>query len=305
MIIDIHTHLGDILNPNGGLLIFRKGVRKQKGLDVLTMSEQRMYQTNGFSEWFFTTLGQGLIIKATRARNLTATLENFQRSMDENKVAQSACMPVAPHVTFDDLRGVMASDARIIPFTSVDFAVNQDFENLLKTHVADGAKGLKLHPIIQKEPLFGKRTFDVVETFAPYGLPVLFHSSVASYYLGKEKRQKQKPEYGDVRQSEKLCAAFPGVTFIVGHSGMLQYRQTIELFSGLKNVLVDTSFQSPERIKELIRGFGPERVLYASDWPFGNRKTNIACVAEACGNDKYLKRRIYFENAAELLKLSA
>ena len=127
MIIDIHTHLGDILNPNGGLLIFRKGVRKQKGLDVLTMSEQRMYQTNGFSEWFFTTLGQGLIIKATRARNLTATLENFQRSMDENKVAQSACMPVAPHVTFDDLRGAMASDARIIPFTSVNFSVNRRF----------------------------------------------------------------------------------------------------------------------------------------------------------------------------------
>jgi uncharacterized protein len=29
MIIDIHTHLGDILYPNGGDLIDKKGVRKK------------------------------------------------------------------------------------------------------------------------------------------------------------------------------------------------------------------------------------------------------------------------------------
>ena len=28
MIIDIHSHLGDILYPNGGQLIFKQGVRK-------------------------------------------------------------------------------------------------------------------------------------------------------------------------------------------------------------------------------------------------------------------------------------
>lgn len=304
MIIDIHTHLGDILNPDGGLLIFRKGVRKQRVLDLITVAEWGMYNTNPISEWILTALCEDLVTKACRARNLTATLENFRRSMDENGVVQSACMPIAPYVTFDDLRKAKESDPGVIPFTSVDFSVKSDPEALLKNHVEAGARGLKLHPIIQKEPLFSERTFNVIQAFAAHGLPVLFHAGVQSYYLGKEKAEKQRPEYGDVTQAVKLCRAFPGVSFIVGHSGLFQYRETMDLFAGQKNVFVDTSFQAPKRIRELIKAFGPERVLYASDWPWGDRKTNIACVAKACKGDKPVKRLLYYENAARLLKLS-
>jgi uncharacterized protein len=303
MIIDIHTHLGDILSPNGGLLIFRKGVQKQRVLDLITVAEWGMYKTNPVSEWLLTALCEDLVTKACRARNLTATLENCRQSMDDNGVVKSACMPIAPYVTFNDLKKAMESDAGVIPFTSVDFSVKHDLEALMKNDVAAGARGLKLHPIIQKEPLSSKRTFGVVEAFAPHKLPVLFHSGVQSYYLGKDKEEKQKPEYGDVKHAAKLCTEFPGVSFIVGHSGLFQYREAIDLFSSRKNVFVDTSFQAPKRINELIKAFGPERVLYASDWPWGDRKTNIASVAKACRGDKSLERLIYYENAARLLKL--
>jgi sugar phosphate isomerase/epimerase len=304
MIIDIHTHLGDILAPNGGDLIFRKGVRKQRVLDLVTVAEWGLYNTNPVSEWVLTTLFEDLVTKACRARNLTATLENCRLSMDQNGVEKSACMPVAPYVTFDDLKRAADADVSIIPFTTVDFSLNHEVEAVLKNHVAAGAKGLKLHPIIQQERLSSKRTLEVVEAFAPHDLPVLFHGGIQSYYLGKEKEEKQKPEYGDVKEAVKLSTAFPRVRFIVGHAGVLQYRDTIELFSGIKNVSVDVSFQSPKRIKELVKAFGAERVLYASDWPWGDRKTSIASVAKACEGDKSLERRIYYENAASLLKLS-
>ncbi|MDQ7784581.1 MAG: amidohydrolase family protein [Desulfomonilaceae bacterium] len=303
MIIDIHTHLGDILRPNGGGLIFRKGVQKQRVLDLITVAEWGMYNTNPVSEWLLTALCEGLVTKACHARNGTATLENCRRSMDENGVVKSACMPIAPYVTFDDLRKAMESDPGVIPFTSVDFSANHDPEDLMKSDVSAGARGLKLHPIIQKEPLTSRKTFSAVEAFAPHELPVLFHSGVQSYYLGKDKEEKQKPEYGDVTHAVKLCKDFPQVSFIVGHSGLFQYRETIDLFSGMKNVFVDTSFQPPKRIDELIKAFGPERVLYASDWPWGDRKTNIACVAKACRGDQSLEKLIYFENAAKLLKV--
>ena len=86
MIIDIHTHLGDILAPNGGDLIFRKGVRKQRVLDLVTVAEWGLYNTNPVSEWVLTTLFEDLVTKACRARNLTATLENCRLSMDQNGV---------------------------------------------------------------------------------------------------------------------------------------------------------------------------------------------------------------------------
>ncbi len=39
MIIDIHTHLGDILNPGGGDLIFQENIRKQIGFDMISFSD--------------------------------------------------------------------------------------------------------------------------------------------------------------------------------------------------------------------------------------------------------------------------
>jgi len=304
MIIDVHSHLGDVLNPNGGELIFRKGARKPPVVDLITAAEWRQYKTNPVSEWLLKVICEDQITKAVRARTVTGSLENFRKSMDESGVVKAACMPIAPYVTFADLKKAAAADAGIIPFTSVDLSINQDPEPLLRQDVADGARGLKLHPIIQKEPLHGKKMFQVVEAFAPYKLPVLFHSGVQSYYLGREKLERQRPEYGNPKDAVKLCTEFPTVSFIAGHAGLFQYRDTIEVLSRLKNVYVDTSFMEPKNIRKLVKAFGPERVMYASDWPCGNRTPNVESVAEACKGDKSLERLIYYENAARLLGIS-
>jgi len=304
MIIDVHTHLGDILSPDGGKLIYHIGVKKQRVLDFISVAELGLYKTNPVTEWAFKSLLQDQVTKAARARNLTATLENFRKSMDDNHVLISACMPIAPYVTFCDLKKAAQTDSGIVPFTSFDFSLDQDPTQILDRDVAEGAKGLKLHPIIQREPLFSDKTFKVVEAFGTHRLPVLFHCGVYSYYLGREKKEMQEPAYGSPQDAVKLCTSFPGVAFIVGHAGLFQYREIIDLFAGRKNVYVDTSFQSPSAIKELIRAFGPQRVMYASDWPWGDRKTNIRSVAKACGGDKSLERLIYYENAARLLDVS-
>ena len=43
MIIDSHGHLGNILYPKGGDLIFRKDAGKRRVLDLTTLSEWRMH----------------------------------------------------------------------------------------------------------------------------------------------------------------------------------------------------------------------------------------------------------------------
>jgi hypothetical protein len=261
MIIDAHTHLGDILSPDGEKLIYRKGVKKQRVLDLISVAEWGLYKTNRVTEWAFKVLLEDWVTKAARARNLTATLENFRKSMDDNHILKSACMAIAPYVTFRDLKKAAQIDSGVIPFTSFDFSIDQDPMEILNRDVAEGAKGLKLHPIIQKEPLFSEKTFNVVEAFAANRLPVLFHCGVYSYYLGREKEEMQKPAYGSPQDAVKMCTSFPGVPFIVGHAGLFQWREIIDLFAGRNNVHVDTSFQSPKEIAELIKAFGPERVF--------------------------------------------
>ncbi len=304
MIIDIHSHIGDILYPNGGDLIYRKSVKKRLFFDIISLSESGLHAgVPGISdEWLYRFTFNG-ITKASRARNATATLENNRTSMDRTGVTHTVCMPIPPHVVFDDLRRARKADPGIIPFTGIDFKNLQNLQDTLKIDVEKGAMGLKLHPIIQKVPLNDKRTFQVVEAFAVHHLPVLFHCGISSYYLDQERETREDASYGNIGSAEKLVAAFPDVPFIAGHAGLFQYQEVIDRLSGYDNVHVDISFQSPSHIECLLRAFGPERILFASDWPYGRRTTAVNAVKKACNGDMGLENRILYQNARELLPI--
>jgi hypothetical protein len=308
-ILDVHGHLGDILYPNGGELIGRLGVEKERVFDPASLAESRLHRDPLRLGGLVYRLLARQITRGERARNATATLENFGRSLDEARISHAVCLPIPPNLRFQDLAQAREKDARIVPFTGVDYTPSEDgaFRDPsaeLAADVAAGARGLKLHPIIQKIPLTSPETRAALEAFAPYALPVLFHCGISSYYLGAE-RVKEEPRYGAIRDAAALVRGFPGVRFIAGHSGLLQVDQVMDLLAPFPNVFVDTSFQSPERVRQLIEAFGPERVLFASDWPYGNRPPALTIVREACRGDRGLERRILFENAAQLLGIDA
>lgn len=301
-IIDVHTHLGDILNPNGGGLIGKTGVSKQILFDIVSISERLGHAKvcKTWDDWLYRSV-YSLVTKASRARNATATLENMRRSMDRAAITFCACMPIPPYLTFADLKKALENEPRIIPFTGVDFSGRGDWESDLRKDVAEGARGLKLHPIIQRVPLNSPRMFEAVEAFAVHRLPVLFHCGISSYYLGPEQQTRETSAFGAIADAAALVAAFPQVTFIAGHAGLFDYREAIARLSPFKNVLVDTSFHSPGSVRELVRAFGPDRVMYGSDWPYGNHLPTLRIVRRACKGDASLARRIFYENAAMLL----
>ncbi|MDH3214604.1 MAG: amidohydrolase [Myxococcales bacterium] len=302
-IIDVHGHLGDILYPGGGRLIDRRGVTRQPVFDPTARSEAMLHRDPlGLGKLGYTLFARA-ITRAERARNATATLENFRRSLDEARIRHAVCLPVPPHVTFADLRRAADEDPSVVPFTGVDYTREGDPGAEFAEHVRAGARGLKLHPIIQKVPLTSPATRAAVEAFAPHELPVLFHCGISSYYLGSE-RSRQEPRYGAIHYAARLVRDFPGVRFIAAHSGLFEVKQVMQQLGGLSNVWVDTSFQSVARVRQLIGVFGRERVLFASDWPYGNRPPALEIVRRVCGGDRGLERRILFENAAELLRIA-
>jgi hypothetical protein len=301
-VIDAHSHLGDILEPDGGRLIGQTGVAREPVFDPVAVAERQLHRDLlGLGGVLFSLLGRW-VTRGQRARNRTATLENFGRSMRESGISHSICLPVPPYVTFADLRPVAEGKAGVLPFTGADYAEGVDPDAVLAADVAAGARGLKLHPIIQKRPLTSAQTLAFVEAFSPHGLPVLFHCGTHSYYLGEE-RVREQPRYGEVRYAAELVKAFPRVNFIAGHAGLFQVRDVIGMLGRYRNLWVETSFQSVARVRELIATFGPERVVFGSDWPWGKRPPALAIAKRACRGDRGLERRILFENAAELLRL--
>jgi len=302
MIIDVHSHLGDILYPNGGDLIYKKGAVKQKMYDPQDNNEKMLMRSFGLGKIFYRLLMKPAT-KAQRARNATATLENLRTTLDEANINYTVCLPIAPYVTFEDLKKAADMENRIIPFTSVDFTKEHDVGKKLGEDVARGAAGLKLHPIIQNIPLSDQLTMEAVQHFSIYKKPVLVHSGKSHYYM-KEESEMNSPENGDIVHVEHLVRSFPDTEFIVGHAGLFWQDRVRNRLHDCKNVWVDTSFQSPGVIRKLIRTFGPEKVMYASDWPWGTRLPHIKTVTVACRGDSSLEKRIFYDNAAELLDLA-
>ena len=142
IIIDAHTHLGDILYPGGEKLIEKKGIKKKRIFDPISISEACLHRSYGLDDLLNRLLARWVTI-AERQRNLTATRENFRRSMDEAGVMLSACMPIPPHVTFEDIKMAFQKDQGIIPFTGIDYTKDYDLEAKLAVDIVAGAKGLK------------------------------------------------------------------------------------------------------------------------------------------------------------------
>lgn len=301
-IIDVHCHLGDILEPGGAALIDRRGVERERILDPVAIAERALHAGPVALGRILYRLAGRWVTRAERARNATATLENLADSLDESGISHTVVLPIPPYVGFEDLARAAAKESRLLPFTGVDYTLDVDPAPALDADVAAGARGLKLHPIIQNVPLTSPRTRAAVAAFARHGLPVLFHCGISSYYLGRE-RVRERPRNGAISDAVALVRDFPQVDFIAGHAGLFEVHDVMKELAGFPNVAVDTSFQSVASVRRLIAAFGPERVLFASDWPFGNRSPALAIARLACAGDAGLERRILFENAAERLKL--
>lgn len=299
-IVDVHSHLGDILYPKGGALIGKTGIRPKKVWDPVVMSERNLHRGYGpLDPLLYKLIGRWLTI-AEREKNFAATLENMADSLEDTGIGATVCLPIPPHVTFEDLRKAQEKDARVIPFTGVDFGRDYDLDAAFQADVEAGAKGLKLHPIIQNEALNSARTIEAAKAFAAHDLPILFHCGVSSYYLDDG---DQNPEFGKIHYARELVEAVPEAKFIAGHSGLFEFKKVVSLLSACDNVWVETSFQSPGHIRMLIDAFGAGKVLFGSDWPYGNRPPGMATVKEACRGDAELEERLFNKNAVELMKL--
>ena len=299
MIIDVHGHLGDILYPDGRNLIYKRGVVMEKLWDPQGTNEAQLNRSFGMGKLIYE-ITNYWATKGQRARNFTATLENYQRSLDENQIDLAVCLPIAPYVTFEDLAEAKKQEPRILPFTSIDFSREHDVAAKLSQDVEGGALGLKLHPIIQNVSLLDPRTSQALQSFGQLKKPVLIHTGPSGYYLGKEK-SKNTPAFGKVEYVEEVVRNFPEINFIIGHSGLFWVNEVCRRMSKLPNVWAETSFQSPEIVRKLIALFGAEKVLYASDWPFGSRPPHIKIIKIACQGNQELEARILYKNSKELL----
>ena len=104
----------------------------------------------------------------------------------------------------------------------------------------------------------------------------------------------------------QVALQFPGARFVVGHSGNVQPQrdQAIAAARAYPNVFLETSstFREPGVIETLVSGAGADRVLFGSDQPLMDPRSQLGRIVTSRLSDED-KRKVLGENARCLLYL--
>lgn len=310
-VIDFHAHLGDIFDQKRNVT-FLRGVKpgsiwpnpyEGKYENIFTEHEK-----NHFVGPLIKNLEElPVLIEYSQQMCWANTLENVGKNLDEGGVDYICMFPVMPCDSFDEIYAASLIDPRIIPFASADFRLPVDeMVEDLKRQINTGARGLKIHPVLQMINLRDPKVDAAVQVCGEAGLPIISHCGENSYYIERE-LERNTPEFGNVKYMIELANKYPQYNIVGAHAGGLtggEMEVLAEGTKGLPNFYVDTTFRCAEDIRKIIEYFGEDRVLYGTDNPWASEKGSIAEVVEACGGSAELEDKVLYANAARLLHLA-
>ena len=192
---------------------------------------------------------------------LSTVLREMDRAGVERFVAHSVATTPAQVQRINDF--ILESHAkypeRIIPFA----AMHPDVENIpqaMEDIIASGFRGVKIHPDIQGFQIDAPHVLKMIGAIAGR-LPLLIHTGDYRY-----------DNSGPARMNH-VMELFPELVAICAHLGGYSEweRAAASPLVNNKNVYVDTCSSlfavSPERATEIIRTYGADRVMFATDYP--------------------------------------
>jgi predicted TIM-barrel fold metal-dependent hydrolase len=151
------------------------------------------------------------------------------------------------------------SGGRMIPFVRLD--MNEGPVEEARRCLDLGARGIKLHPRAQKFLLNDERLAPVFELAAERKVPILIHGG------------RGLPPIAD--DLANLVDRYADAQLIVAHAGIADLAALADRLGGKAGVFFDTSVWSPLDLLGLYRLVGPEQVVYASDYPYGQQPASL------------------------------
>ena len=154
--------------------------------------------------------------------------------------------------------GQVAEHPQFTGFGTIHAAMDNIEEEVEFIH-RSGLRGVKMHPDTQLFNINDPRLFPAYERMRELGLPVIFHTGDPRY------------DYSHPRRLRKVLDQFPGLKTVAAHFG--GYSVYEEAYAALKDtdcfMDISSSLMILDRdtAVDYIRKYGPERMLYGSDYP--------------------------------------
>jgi hypothetical protein len=180
------------------------------------------------------------------------------------------------------------SEGRLVPFSRLDPA--EDPLDEAERCLAAGAKGIKLHPRAQGFVFDGGEMDDVFALAEEAGVPILIHAG------------RGLPPLAD--GLAELALRHPGAVLILAHGAICDQGILTTRLAEHPGVLYDISCFFPLDVIELFARVPAERIVFASDPPYGMPATTLYLalrVARQAGLDEQATKGLLGGTMASLL----
>lgn len=195
----------------------------------------------------------------------------------------------------------------LLPYIGVDHRMtSSQMQQEIEVAVRHGAKGLKVHPPHQKVLVNDPSLFPAYAKAQEIGLPILFHAGRSP--------ADDEVVYAQPRLFDDFLPRFPHLVAILAHLGRDFWDETLYLASKYPTLYFDccgvlaeepgVEGLTAEEAFRLFRRFGPERILFGSDWPFRDPNPSIRIIQSLDLREEE-KRMVLGGNALRLLGLGA
>lgn len=229
------------------------------------------------------------------------TLQGLKESMRESNVTLSVVLPVVTRPSqFDTVNSFAAAINRkdgIISFGGIH-PDTEDYYLKLKEIKKMGLAGIKLHPDYQETFIDDPRMIRIIRYATELDLMVIIHAGL-DIGLPDPIHCPPKRTAAMLSQIEKEDARI-----ILAHMGGYDMWEEVEEYIVGKNVWLDTGYVlghiSDEQFVRIVENHGADRVLFASDSPWGGQKEALEKIRKLDLNVDVLDRILY-KNAQELL----
>ena len=201
---------------------------------------------------------------------------------------------------------VVGHSGRILPFVALDPWAQSPEENaahLRELAERHGARGVKLHPVVQRFRPDDPRLAPAYRTCIEMDLIVLAHSGTA----------RGSVQYAEPRAFAELARAWPDLNLVLAHLGGGSWRQTLELARAFPRLWFDcceiiewtgaANAPTAQELARLIRDIGVHRVMLGTDFPWYDLDRTAARVMDLPLLGQEEKEAILGANAARLLRL--
>ncbi len=180
--------------------------------------------------------------------------------------------------------GVKKYPDRLIGFCRIDPNLGERAIEEMKRSVMNlGLKGVKLHPTGQKFEITDKRVMEIVREASTLNAPVVFDTG----------KKESRPW-----MVEELARKVPEGTIIMAH---LRGENSIDVARDNENVYQGTTKAFDlEKVKEALKVLGPEKLIAGSDSPYADMKASFD-IFEFASNAE--KRLIFGGNIERVLGL--